>query len=368
MAKKVGGLSEDFLDRNLPGRKKVDPKLKAQLETDPDDTPSEAAPEKPAETPPAAPAAAAPEKPAETPPAAPAAAPAAAPPEKPAAPAAAPAETPAAKPEPTIPAHIYADTRDELKQTKAQLAKLQQDLEDLKKPKVEVKKEPEDPEPDAKTHPIEHDQWEVRDLRRKIAATAAKVEELTSGNAQRTEVEQREYARVQFSTGIDKLINSHRSSANPAVWEPIPDIDDRISFLHDQLVAEYIDSGYTEEQAKALTENAKMSFYADCVGRKVNPIVAISKFATRRGYQAKSAAPAAAPAAQTPSGQIKSAQERESAARSASSFPGAPPAAAKDDDMSAAKWAKMSTKEKRDYKKAHGDPVPKFMGAEEAVV
>jgi hypothetical protein len=381
MPKKRGTLGEDFLDRAIPGRKKVDPALKQKLEGEAADEGADDPALAGGEASPGDAGAAAGEAAGagtETPPA----------PEKPAAPvegagaekpAAEPAKPAAAAPAPpsTVPLHLYTDTREELKIARAEHARLAKELEDARKPKPEEKKPPEDPEPDAKTQPIEHQEWEVRELRRQNEGLRADLNEIRSTVTARTEEETRAQKVRDFDYLIGKIIDTHENppldAEGAAKFVPIPDIKDRIDFLKERLVKANVMSGMTEEEAERIWPEQKRQWFAGLVAKNINPAIAVRDFSDFHGYKPKEAAAAGAakPAAgaKTPAQKIKQGQERESAARSASAMPGAAPPG-KAEEMSAETWSKMTLKEKRAWKAKHPeikDPLAQIFGDAGAV-
>ena len=360
-------LEKDFLKKAKRDIKVPTDDLKARIMSDDADDKGEVpeelapAPEKPAEAEPEPKVAKKPD-----------------PPEKPAESTVAP-EKPApvaakAKPEPKedekVPVHLMvserkrADAAERAREAAEQrLRDAETRLAEANKPKPEVKKEPEDPEPDRKTKPIEWSEWKTRDLDRRSAALESKMAKFDERETQRTQAQQEEYLLNENVGTFEKLIES---SAGGGIEDRIPavaDIKERYAFIREKQGAMNIINGMDENTAKSkrTLDMQLMQFLGVQFQNKRNPITALSNLADHLGYKPKEAEAESGtrkPAAATKSAseRIADATARESAARSSATMPGAPPKAASDAEMTADKWLKLSPKERTAFKKSN----PKF--------
>lgn len=227
-------------------------------------------------------------------------------------------------------------------------------LAEAAKPKVEDKKEPEDLEPDRATKPIEWSEWKTRELDRRTAA----VEKREQEREKRDQARDQEVETVRMKTDIQKTFNNLLDAAAtgtiPERVPHIPDIKEREAFVRERQYQMNLANGVEDATAKAMVDEQLIVFLGQQFSQKLNPIAGLSKMADLWGYvkpaeAAKPAAVTAKPATE----RMKDQQNRESAARTTSTMPGAAPKAAADADMTADKFTLMTPQERKAWKKAN---------------
>ena len=148
------------------------------------------------------------------------------------------AETPAGeKPEgekeqPTVPLGVHLAERREKQDLLKEKQRLEAELAAAKaKPAEAAKpKEAEDVEPDKIKHPIEHDEWETRQLRRDIAAVRTELAEqkkVTTEVLQTRELEEK-------TREFDRLVGAHRE----VYAKESPDFTEKREYLRTGLMKE----------------------------------------------------------------------------------------------------------------------------------
>jgi hypothetical protein len=295
-----------------------------------------------------------------------------------------PTETPAGeKPDgddtkQTVPLGVHIAERREKQAALQENARLKAELEAKKAaPAAETKpKEKEDPEPDAIKHPIEHDEWEKREMRRDIAKVQAENVEMRKqleGQGQQRQLEEttRQFDR-ELGVARDNYIAKN------------PEFAEKRNFLR-EIIGRELD---TVAKRNGLPPNLKGlsrdqmidAMERDACGVTLanggNPFEYISEIADARGYeyykQVKGAKPAGgngnggngAPKPKTDEERIKAGQKLENAARTTTTMPGTSPKAPVGDEMTAEKFAALTPAQRRTYKRQHPDVIEKLMGGE----
>ena len=354
----MAGLEKDFLKKAKRDVKLPSEELKAKVEADDaaDSTSIEdilgAKAEKPVETP-------APEKPEEAAAEAPEAVASTEKPEKPAV---------KAKPEKEeggdkVPVHVMVEQRKRAdvaerrqRELEAEQAALRLQLEEAKKPKVEPKKEPEDPEPDRDKKPIEWGEWRTRELGRENAALREQVTKIGSTIQSITEREQQQQQRQQFSKLTSGIMDAAETGNVPERIPHIPDFKARYEHIKAIQIRQNQINGLDAETAASpeVLDGQLAAFIGQQVAAGKNWVQSMSELADTYGYQPKAAKSTAAPKAAAD--QLKDKQERAKASMTSATMPGAAPKASSDEAMSADKWMALTPKERSAYKRAN----PKF--------
>lgn len=281
-------------------------------------------------------------------------------------------EEPPAEPEEpetprTVPLGDYIDLRQERKQLQDRLKATEDELAKLKTapPKPKPVDDPEPP----KDKILEHDEWEKRELRRQIAASNEKIEEVTKKLSEREQIEQLRDMEERFDVMLEEEHSKYAAKH--------PEFEDKRSFLRERLIKQATARGATQQQAERMVKGQEREFCGMCVNQGKNFSVEIEKQADAAGYEyyrswkatqkPNGTNGAAKPAAGSAADRIKAGQRREAAARSTSTAPGVPPVAAEDEQMTAEKFGALTPAQRRAYKRAHPDfDLGHIMGANES--
>lgn len=176
--------------------------------------------------------------------------------------------------------------------------------------------------------PLDHIQAHERDLTEVKAALAA-----------RQQQEQQQAARQQFLSAVSAREAEYRATK--------PDYDAAVQHLRTDRVAEWMDAGYTQEQASAIVDGEAFVVAENALRAGRNPAEVWYNMATRRGYKGA--------ALQKPAQQLETIERGQQAGRSLSQAAGsAPPGnltAQQIIDMDEDEFSKLS---QRAWKKAMG--------------
>ena len=269
----------------------------------------------------------------------------------------APKAKPEEKPEPDkVPVHLMVEQRKRAdaaekrqRELEAEQAALRLKLEEASKPKVEAKKEESDPEPDREKKPIEWSEWKTRELGRENAALREKVGKIEQGFNNITQRETEVRQQAEFSQSLSGLVEAAATGRIPERIPHIPDMKERFEFLRERQGKLNRRNGISDSPEMINIQTA--AFFDTQIKQGNNIMQALADLADDWGYAPKAAeAPKAAPKTS-----IKDQQEREKAAKTSATMPGAAPKASSDEDMSSDKWLTMNPKERQQYKKAHPD-------------
>ena len=289
------------------------------------------------------------------------------------------AETPAGeKPEgekeqPTVPLGVHLAERREKQDLLKEKQRLEAELAAAKaKPAEAAKpKETEDVEPDKIKHPIEHDEWETRQLRRDIAAVRTELAEqkkVTTEVLQTRELEEK-------TREFDRLVGAHRE----VYAKESPDFTEKREYLRTGLMKELETFGVPPQFRGRAPEDVVNELEREMIGVTLAntndpraPFKRIEALADARGFTYWKAAQTAKPtgtngstkpAPKTDAERIAAGAKLESAARTTTTMPGTSPKAPTDGDaMTADKFAALTPAQRRAYKKQHPDALEKIMG------
>lgn len=126
--------------------------------------------------------------------------------------------------------------------------------------------------PDFNADPIEA-------LRHNQETLARALEQQHMTLAQRQQIEQQQLQKQQF-------INQYSHSAKEYANE-VKDFGDAYKYLNDSRLKEYLEAGYTQQQANELLESDELAIVAKAYQDGVNPASRIYNLAKLRGYQFK---------------------------------------------------------------------------------
>ena len=289
------------------------------------------------------------------------------------------AETPAGeKPEgekeqPTVPLGVHLAERREKQDLLKEKQRLEAELAAAKaKPAEAAKpKEAEDVEPDKIKHPIEHDEWETRQLRRDIAAVRTELAEqkkVTTEVLQTRELEEK-------TREFDRLVGAHRE----VYAKESPDFTEKREYLRTGLMKELETFGVPPQFRGRAPEDVVNELEREMIGVTLAntndpraPFKRIEALADARGFTYWKAAQTAKPtgtngstkpAPKTDAERIAAGSKLESAARTTTTMPGTSPKAPADTgEMTAEKFGEMTPAARRQYKKQHPDALGKMLG------
>ena len=296
-----------------------------------------------------------------------------------------PAETPAgekpkpAEGEPTVPTWALVAERKEKADLLKEKQRLETELAAAKaKPAVETKpKEAEDPEPDKVRHPIEHDEWENRQIRHDIAAL--RVENAQIKKVQTEEVQLRQIAEE--TVKFDRLVAAHRE----VYARESPEFNDKREFVRRAMLKQFEKVGLPPQLRHLTPEKAVDELEREMIGVVLSdpqyngnpraPFQRIEGLAESYGWeyykQVQGAKPngngnGGKPAPKTDVERVAAGTKLADAARTTTTMPGTSPKAPADTDaMTAEKFAALTPAARRAYKKQHPDALEKLMGGEE---
>lgn len=264
-----------------------------------------------------------------------------------------------------VPVHVMVEQRKRAdaaerrqRELEADQAVLRSQLEEARKPKVEPKKELEDPEPDREKKPIEWSEWRTRELGRENAALREQVTKIGSTIQNITQREEQQQQRQQFSKLTSGIMDAAESGNVPERIPHIPDFKARYEHIRGIQIRQNQINGLDAETAGSaeVLDGQLAAFIGQQVQAGKNWVQSMSELADTYGYVPKAketAKPTAAPKAAIDN--LKDKQERAKASVSSATMPGAAPKASSDEDMNSDKWVGLTPKERSAYKRAHPD-------------
>jgi hypothetical protein len=290
-----------------------------------------------------------------------------------------PATEPAKEPTPMVPLGKFMEATKERQDLQREKERLEAELAAAKAKPAEKPKAPEDPEPDAVKHPIEHDEWEKRDLKRQIG-------ELRTELGEQRKVTN-EVAQARQLETVVKEFDRMAAATREVYAKESPEFNDKRQYVREVMMKQLSELGIpplpqyrglsVEQVVDELEREMIGTVLADQQRRNINdpraPFKRIEVLAGTYGYDYWKASQAAKPAGtngsaakpKTAEERIKAGAKLEAAAKTTSTMPGTSPNAPADDVMTAEKLAEMTPAARRLYKKQHPEALAKIFGAEE---
>ncbi len=274
--------------------------------------------------------------------------------------------------EPTVPTWALVAERKEKADLIKEKQRLEAELAAAKaKPAAEVKKEPEDLEPDKTKHPIEWDEWDSRQTKREVAALRAELAEqrkITTEVSQFREIEEK-------TQEFDRLVAAHRE----VYAKESPEFTEKREFLRGALMREIEALGMPPQFKGKTPEFAINEMEREMIGVTLAnsndpraPFKRIEALAEARGYSYFKASQTpkpngngGKPAPKTDAERIAAGSKLADAAKTTTTMPGtSPKAPSNTDEMTAEKFAALTPAERRRYKKANPGVLDQLMGGE----